>query len=104
MLAAERTQLAWWRTGFAVLAVGLAVGKIIPQLSGDEVIWPYTVIGVGFGLFAVALTLQGTRRRHDVEQSLRTGEPVQTNHLVQWALTVSATVLALATTAMIIFN
>ena len=36
MLAAERTQLAWWRTAFAVLAVGLAVGKIIPQLSAAK--------------------------------------------------------------------
>lgn len=104
MLAAERTQLAWWRTGFAVLAVGLAVGKIIPQLGNDVTVWPYTVLGAGFALFAVAMTLQGTKRRQDVEDSIRTGNPVRSNRKVQWGLTVTATALALATTAMIIFN
>ncbi|MGB0120314.1 MAG: DUF202 domain-containing protein [Solirubrobacterales bacterium] len=104
MLAGERTQLAWWRTGFAVLAVGLAVGKIVPHLSGEETIWPYTVLGAGFGVFAVALTLQGTRRRMDVDTALRTGMPVESDRAVSWALTIGATVLAMATTAMIIFN
>jgi len=104
MLAAERTQLAWWRTAFAVLAVGLAVGKIIPQLSAEDVIWPYTVLGAAFGLYAVVLTLQGSHRRAQVEVAVQTGEPVKTSRLVQVLLTGGATALALATTAMIIFN
>lgn len=58
MLAAERTQLAWWRTAFAVLAVGLAIGKIIPQLAHEETIWPYTVLGAGFGAAATVRLLE----------------------------------------------
>lgn len=104
MLAAERTQLAWWRTAFAVLAVGLAIGKIIPQLSNEDKIWPYTVLGAAFGLYAVVLTIQGSHRRGQVEVAVQTGQPVRTSRLVQVLLTGGATALALATTAMIIFN
>lgn len=104
MLAAERTQLAWWRTAFAVLAVGLAIGKIVPQLSDDKTIWPYTVLGAAFGLYAVVLTIHGSRRRERVEHAVETGEPFQTSRSVQTLLTGGATLLALATTAMIIFN
>lgn len=104
MLAGERTQLAWWRTAFAVLAVGLAIGKIVPQLSGESVVWPYTVLGAGFGMYAVVLTLQGSHRRTQVDRAVQTGERVKTSARAQVLLTGGATVLALATTAMIIFN
>lgn len=104
MLAAERTQLAWWRTAFAVLAVGLAIGKIVPQLANNETIWPYTVLGAGFGIYAVFLTIHGSRRRERVERAVETGESFKTDRWVQNVLTGGATLLALATTAMIIFN
>lgn len=104
MLAAERTQLAWWRTAFALLAVGLAIGKIVPSLAGDEITWPYTVLGAAFGLYAVVLTIHGSRRRDRVERAVETGESFQTSRPVQALLTCGATLLALATTAMIIFN
>jgi uncharacterized membrane protein YidH (DUF202 family) len=104
MLAAERTQLAWWRTAFAVLAVGLAIGKIIPQLAGDDTTWPYTVLGAGFGIYAVILTIHGSRRRERVELAIETGDSFRTSRWVQTVLTGGATLLALATTAMIIFN
>lgn len=104
ILAAERTQLAWWRTAFAVLAVGLAIGKIIPQLANEETIWPYTALGAAFGIYAVLLTIHGSRRRERVEHAVRTGESIGTSRAVQGLLTGGATALALATTAMIIFN
>src|SRR5215208_1792549 len=34
-LASERTQLAWWRTGLTALAVGLAIGRVLPELAAD---------------------------------------------------------------------
>lgn len=104
MLAAERTQLAWWRTAFALLAVGLAVGKIVPHLADEDVLWPYTVLGAAFGLFAVILTLQGSHRRSQFEAAIKTGRAVETSPLTNRLLTGGATVLALATTVMIIFN
>ena len=104
MLAAERTQLAWWRTAFAVLAVGLAIGKIVPQLDGETTLWPYTVLGAGFGLYALLLTLHGSRRREMVERAIDTGQPFRTSRTVQVLLTGGASLLALATTVMIIFK
>jgi uncharacterized membrane protein YidH (DUF202 family) len=61
-LAGERTLLAWWRTGFTAIAVALAVGRVLPELATDSPRWPYVLIGVGFGLYGVALIAYGTRR------------------------------------------
>jgi uncharacterized membrane protein YidH (DUF202 family) len=35
-LATERTYLAWWRSGLAALAVGLAAGRLVPELSSSS--------------------------------------------------------------------
>ena len=59
-LASERTQMAWWRTGLAALAVALAVGRVVPELAHDSSQWPYTVIGVGFAVYGIALIGYGT--------------------------------------------
>jgi len=32
-LANERTFLAWWRTGLTALAGGIALGRVVPELS-----------------------------------------------------------------------
>ena len=61
-LAGERTLLAWWRTGFTAIAVSLAVGRVLPVLAPHSTRWPYVVIGVGFGLYGIALIAYGTRR------------------------------------------
>jgi len=61
-LAGERTLLAWWRTGFTAIAVALAVGRVLPELAPNSTRWPYVVIGVGFGLYGIALIGFGTRR------------------------------------------
>jgi uncharacterized membrane protein YidH (DUF202 family) len=61
-LAGERTLLAWWRTGFTAIAVAIAVGRVLPELAPDSPRWPYVLIGVGFGLYGIALIAYGTRR------------------------------------------
>lgn len=61
-LAGERTLLAWWRTGFTAIAVALAVGRVLPELAPHSTRWPYVLIGVGFGLYGIALITFGTRR------------------------------------------
>ncbi len=61
-LAGERTLLAWWRTGFTAIAVALAVGRVLPELAPHSTRWPYVVIGIGFGLYGIALIAFGTRR------------------------------------------
>jgi putative membrane protein len=101
-LAAERTWLAWWRSGVAVGAVALAVGRLLPGLTHGKV-WPYRVLGVGYGVLSVVVLLVGARRQHESAAALRRGEFNQlSSPLVAWltagaiALSVIATVLVLA--------
>ncbi len=69
LLASERTELAWVRTGLTALAVAVGVGRIAPAL-GETTEWPFAVLGVCFGLYGIALIAWGkrpcpfTRRRH----------------------------------------
>jgi len=58
-LAVERTMLAWWRTGLAALAVALAVGRLLPELSDVETTWPYVALGLGFAVYATAIFAYG---------------------------------------------
>ena len=48
-LANERTFLAWWRTAMATLGLGVAVGKLLPEVA-DPPHWPYVVFGVALAL------------------------------------------------------
>ncbi len=72
-LAAERTMLAWWRTALAALAVGIGVGRIVPELSGAETEWPYAALGFLFALYGIALFAFGSRRFGPVERAVGAG-------------------------------
>lgn len=61
-LAVERTMLAWWRTGLASLAVALAVGRLLPEISGEKTTWPLVTLGLAFALYACGLFIYGTAR------------------------------------------
>jgi putative membrane protein len=61
-LAAERTQLAWWRTGLTALAVGIAVGRIVPEVGHSGTRWPYAVLGVAFSGYGLCLIAYGHLR------------------------------------------
>jgi putative membrane protein len=103
-LAGERTQLAWWRTGLTALAVALAVGRVVPELQDTATQWPYTVVGVGFALYGVALIAYGTRRASSLEQAVERGGYAFPSDAILQGLTVAAVVLSLATAALIIFE
>jgi uncharacterized membrane protein YidH (DUF202 family) len=62
VLAVERTELAWWRTGLAALAVAIGIGRLVPELSDSEQSWPYAVVGILFALYGIALFVRGTMR------------------------------------------
>ncbi len=72
-LAGERTQLAWWRTGLAALAVAIGVGRVVPELSGSGARWPYALAGVGFALWGIFAIACGTANREAMEKALREG-------------------------------
>jgi putative membrane protein len=72
-LANERTFLAWWRTGVAALAAGLAAARLVPQLSDAGHTWPYTAIGVVLvGLGTICLGY-GQWRRMSVDRAVNAG-------------------------------
>jgi uncharacterized membrane protein YidH (DUF202 family) len=103
-LAAERTLLAWWRTGFAALAVGIGVGRVVPELGDAKHTWPYTTLGILFAIYGVALIWLGNRRvvavdralEHDAYNELGTGAVT--------ALTGAGVVLAALTGLLIAFG
>lgn len=71
-LAAERTWLAWWRTGIAATTASIAVGGLVPQLV-EGTGWPYILLGVGYAVLAVAMFAAGEFRRRAVDRALDEG-------------------------------
>ena len=61
-LAAERTWLAWWRTGIGASAVAIGVGRIVPELTHGAR-WPFRVLGIAYGLIAIAILVIGAVRQ-----------------------------------------
>jgi putative membrane protein len=95
-LAAERTWLAWWRTGLGATAVAVGVGRILPGLAGGSR-WDLKLLGLGYGVLAVAILIIGGVRQARVASALRKGSYDElSGPLVLW-LTAAAVVLALAT-------
>jgi putative membrane protein len=71
-LANERTYLAWWRTGLASFAVGLAAGKLVPELSRGPA-WPYELVGTAFGVVGIASIAYAWLRQKQVEEAIARG-------------------------------
>jgi putative membrane protein len=104
ILANERTALAWWRTGLTALAVALAIGRVVPELGDSSHRWPYTVIGVGFALYGVALIAYGTRRSREVMRALEKDEPIAPPDQTIAALTAAGAALAVLTAVLIVVD
>ncbi len=102
LLASERTELAWWRTGLTALAVALAVGRVVPELSGSSARWPYLAVGVCFAVYGVAVLAYGSRRRQTVERALAKGEFPDPPRYAHGALAAGGVILGLLTVALIL--
>jgi putative membrane protein len=92
-LAAERTWLAWWRTGIGVAAVAVGIGRVLPALtSGDR--WLYRVLGLGYGVLAVAVLVLGALRQQRAAAALHASSYDElSTPLVMW-LTAAAVLLS----------
>jgi putative membrane protein len=101
-LASERTQLAWWRTGLAAIAVVLAVGRVVPALDDSSVEWPYTVLGVAFALYGIALIWHGNLRGAAVGRAVSEGTFAYPSAAVWTALGVVGALLGLATAVVVV--
>jgi putative membrane protein len=104
LLASERTELAWWRTGLTGLAVALAVGRIVPGLDGSGERWPYVVAGVCFALYGIAVIAYGSARRRTVETALSEGRFPSAPRFAHAALAVGGIVLGLFTVVLILLD
>jgi putative membrane protein len=100
-LAAERTQLAWWRTGLTAIAVGLGVGRVVPDLAGTHETWPYVATGIGFALYGIVLFAYGTQRARALERHLGGPHKIDSSEWILTALTVFGVVLGAAAIALI---
>ncbi len=103
-LASERTQLAWWRTGLAALAVALGVGRVVPDLNDSLTRWPYVVAGVGFALWGILAIAYGSAERAATARALEEGRFDQPAAWPRRTLTVGAVALGLLTALLILFD
>lgn len=91
LMAAERTYLAWLRTGLGAIGVSLAVGRLVPALL-DESHAAYSVLGVGYGLLGIFLVCYALLRARGLQDAIRRGGSVQ----IEWWALVITTALTLA--------
>jgi putative membrane protein len=100
-LAAERTWLAWWRSGIAAATAAVAVGGVVPELvEGGRT--AYVVLGAGYAGLAAAVFAGAAVRRRQVERALDRGGYEGLGEGGVIALTLVAMALALATLAVIV--
>ena len=104
LLASERTELAWWRTGLTALAVALAVGRVVPGLYRSSQRWPYMVIGICFAVYGVAVIAYGSYRRRSVENALAEGRFPSSPRLAHSALVGGGILLGLLTVVLILLD
>ena len=101
LLAAERTWLAWWRSGIAAATAAVAVGGVVPELV-DHGRTAYVILGAGYAGLATAVFGAAALRRHRVQRALERGEFEAVSERGVLALTLVAMLLSLATLAVII--
>lgn len=100
-MAAERTWLAWWRSGIAVGAVALAVGRLLPAVTHGTR-WPMRLLGIGYGLLSVTVLVLGGLRQQRSAAALKRGDYEELSPpLVGW-LTAAAVVLSAVATILVI--
>lgn len=87
-LAAERTYLAWLRTGLGALGIAIAVGRLIPALIQSSHV-PFALLGAGYGLLGAFLILFAAWRTSRIRRALEADEPLGAD---SWALTIAALV------------
>jgi putative membrane protein len=100
-LAAERTYLAWLRTGLGALGLALAVGRLLPALV-DADHTAFGVLGAGYGVLGVFVLVLGAYRAQRVRNALAAGLPVPADFWEIWALTAFSMALAVATIALVL--
>jgi putative membrane protein len=103
-LAAERTELAWWRTGLTALAVALGVGRVVPELNHGLPRWPYVTAGVGFAVWGIVALAYGSARGRSIDADLDRGGFREPPAWMLWALTWGGAALGVLTAVLILLD
>lgn len=101
VLAAERTWLAWFRTGIGVAAAAIGVGGVVPKLT-NESSWGYVALGAGFAVLAAGVFGVGWQRQREIYNALEEDHDLPTGLRSIHVLTIAGGVLALATLVLLI--
>jgi len=100
-LAAERTYLAWLRTGLGALGLALAVGRLLPALIDASQV-AFGLLGAGFAALGVFLLVLAAYRAQRTRAALAAGRPLPLDVWAIWVLTVVSLVLAVATIVLVV--
>jgi hypothetical protein len=84
--------------------VALGIGRVVPELAGKGVTWPYTAVGAGFALYGVAMIVYGSLRVRAVEAALGRGEFAWPSDRFLAAMTVAGALLGLAAVVLILVD
>ena len=98
-LAAERTYLAWLRTGLGAIGVALAVGRLVPALIGGPRV-AYAVLGAGWALLGAYMIVHSLTRARRIDAALKIDVSIPSDWPAVVAITVAS--LALAATTLVI--
>lgn len=86
-LASERTVLAWLRTGLTATAVALGVGKLLPDLRGENgARWPFVVLGAGYAILGIVIVVYGFYRGREVDRAIREGRWLGLDERAMWVV------------------
>jgi len=100
-LAAERTYLAWLRTGLGALGMALAVGRLLPALIDASHV-AFGLLGAGFAALGVFLLVMAAYRAQRTRAALAAGRPLPLDVWAIWVLTAVSLVLAVATIVLVV--
>ncbi len=95
-LAQERTLLAWWRTALATIGVAIAIGSILPKLTGLPKA-PFIGLAAGYAALSLWFVLLGAYRQWTGEHALAQRRYLGLNRGMVTALSVYMTALVAAT-------
>lgn len=100
-MAAERTWLAWWRAALGAGVGALAVGRVAPEVL-HVARGPYVVLGVGYGLLAVALLIAGAHRQRALQRAVEVGGKDPMSFRLVATFTVASAMLAVLTIGIVL--
>ena len=98
-LAAERTYLAWLRTGLGAIGVAIAVGRLVPVLIGGPRA-AYAALGAGWAALGTFMIIHSLTRTRRIDAALRADDRIPGDWWAVVAITVVS--LALAVTTLVI--